>query len=127
MERLSRLAYRIVWVNPRVSAAGFVPRAGGMVAALPYVDALVSGHCSTRWTRSPTRSPGATASIEVPEAEEETWESATPVAGQLGGDAVREDEREALHLPGLRAARRAAAPGRRPASRRSATAKSTTR
>ena len=44
MERLSRLAYRIVWVNPRVSATGFSPRAGGMAAALPHCDALVSGH-----------------------------------------------------------------------------------
>ncbi|HWC27785.1 MAG TPA: VWA domain-containing protein [Solirubrobacteraceae bacterium] len=44
MQRLSRLAYRIVWVNPRVAAEGFKPRAGGLVAALPYCDALVSGH-----------------------------------------------------------------------------------
>jgi uncharacterized protein with von Willebrand factor type A (vWA) domain len=44
MERLSRLAYRIVWVNPRVAAANFAPKAGGLVAALPYCDALVSGH-----------------------------------------------------------------------------------
>jgi uncharacterized protein len=44
MERLARLAYRIVWVNPRASAEGFSPRAGGMAAALPYCDALVSGH-----------------------------------------------------------------------------------
>src|SRR5262245_38581766 len=44
MERLSRLAYRIVWVNPRVSARGFSPQAGGMAAALPHCDALVSGH-----------------------------------------------------------------------------------
>ena len=44
MERLARLAYRIVWVNPRVAAAGFVPRVGGMAAALPHIDALVSGH-----------------------------------------------------------------------------------
>ncbi len=44
MQRLSRLAYRIVWVNPRVSAPGFAPRAGGLVAALPYINALVSGH-----------------------------------------------------------------------------------
>ena len=44
MERLARLAYRIVWVNPRVSASGFSPRVGGMAAALPHVDALVSGH-----------------------------------------------------------------------------------
>jgi uncharacterized protein len=44
MERLSRLAYRIVWVNPRVAAPGFQPVTGGMAAALPYVDELVSGH-----------------------------------------------------------------------------------
>lgn len=44
MERLARFAYRIVWVNPRVSAPGFAPKAGGLVAALPYVNALVSGH-----------------------------------------------------------------------------------
>ncbi len=44
MQRLSRLAYRIVWVNPRVAAQNFSPKAGGLVAALPYCDALVSGH-----------------------------------------------------------------------------------
>ncbi len=44
MERLSRLAHRIVWVNPRASVPGFSPRAGGMAAALPYCAALVSGH-----------------------------------------------------------------------------------
>ena len=44
MERLARLAHRIVWVNPRVSASAFCVQAGGMVAALPHCDALVSGH-----------------------------------------------------------------------------------
>jgi uncharacterized protein len=44
MERLGRLAYRIVWVNPRVAAGGFAPATGGMSAALPHVDDLVSGH-----------------------------------------------------------------------------------
>jgi len=44
MERLSRLAYRIVWVNPRVAAPGFAPETGGMAAAVPHVDDLVSGH-----------------------------------------------------------------------------------
>jgi uncharacterized protein with von Willebrand factor type A (vWA) domain len=44
MERLARLAYRIVWVNPRVAAPGFEPATGGMAAALPHVDELVSGH-----------------------------------------------------------------------------------
>jgi len=44
MERLHRLAYRIVWVNPRKATRGFAPRAAGMAAALPYCDAFVPGH-----------------------------------------------------------------------------------
>jgi uncharacterized protein with von Willebrand factor type A (vWA) domain len=44
MRRLHRLAYRIVWVNPRKAAPGFAPLVGGMAAALPYCDAFVSGH-----------------------------------------------------------------------------------
>jgi uncharacterized protein with von Willebrand factor type A (vWA) domain len=44
MERLARLAHQIIWVNPRVSASDFAPQAGGMAAALPHCDALVSGH-----------------------------------------------------------------------------------
>jgi uncharacterized protein len=44
MERLSRLAYRIVWVNPRQASPRYAPLVGGMAAALPYVDAFVSGH-----------------------------------------------------------------------------------
>jgi uncharacterized protein with von Willebrand factor type A (vWA) domain len=44
MERLRRLAHRIVWINPRAGAPGFAPTAGGMAAALPFCDALVGGH-----------------------------------------------------------------------------------
>jgi uncharacterized protein with von Willebrand factor type A (vWA) domain len=44
MERLGRLAHRVVWVNPRAGAPGFSPGVGGMAAALPHCDALVSGH-----------------------------------------------------------------------------------
>jgi uncharacterized protein len=44
MERLGRLAHRVVWVNPRKGAAEFAPLAGGMAAALPHCDAFVSGH-----------------------------------------------------------------------------------
>ncbi len=44
MARLARLAYRVVWVNPRAAAPGFAPVTGGMAAALPHVDELVSGH-----------------------------------------------------------------------------------
>jgi uncharacterized protein len=44
MERLARLAYRIVWVNPRRANPRYEPLVGGMAAALPHVDAFVSGH-----------------------------------------------------------------------------------
>jgi uncharacterized protein with von Willebrand factor type A (vWA) domain len=44
MSRLARLAFRIVWVNPRKASERFEPLTGGMAAALPHVDAFVSGH-----------------------------------------------------------------------------------
>ena len=44
MERLSRLAHRIVWVNPRKQREDYRPLVGGMAAALPYVDVFLSGH-----------------------------------------------------------------------------------
>src|SRR5256714_10417909 len=44
MERLSRVAYRIVWVNPLKASPGYAPLARGMAAALPYVDDFVEGH-----------------------------------------------------------------------------------
>jgi uncharacterized protein with von Willebrand factor type A (vWA) domain len=94
LERMRRLAYRIVWVNPRVSAEGFAPKAGGMAAALPHCDALVSGHSlealgqvveaigaerahdvlpRASWKPAASEPPGAD--------EEEPWASASPVAG----------------------------------------------
>jgi uncharacterized protein with von Willebrand factor type A (vWA) domain len=42
--RLSRLAYRLVWVNPHRGKPGYAPLAGGMAAALPYLDEFVAGH-----------------------------------------------------------------------------------
>ena len=44
MERLSLVAFRIVWVNPRTKSAAYEPLAGGMAAAWPFCDAVVSGH-----------------------------------------------------------------------------------
>lgn len=44
MARLARLAHRIVWVNPRSASERYEPLVGGMAAALPYVDTMVSGH-----------------------------------------------------------------------------------
>jgi len=97
MARLARLAHRIVWVNPRVSAGAFSVQSGGMVAALPYCDALVSGHSfqalgevaeaiaegsrdglsspAARWKRPTATGAG----------EDEPWASATPVPGSSVG------------------------------------------
>jgi len=44
MERLSRLAFRIVWVNPRSADPRYSPLVAGMAAALPFCHVLVSGH-----------------------------------------------------------------------------------
>lgn len=44
MARLARLAHRIVWVNPRSAGEDYQPLVAGMAAALPHVDAFVSGH-----------------------------------------------------------------------------------
>ena len=87
MQRLSRLAHRIVWVNPRSSASAFTVRAGGMVAALPYCDALVSGHSfealhevveaigEGSWQARPP-------AVDSDEREwKDSWASATPVPG----------------------------------------------
>ncbi|HZB81484.1 MAG TPA: VWA domain-containing protein [Rubrobacteraceae bacterium] len=44
MMRLSRLSYRVIWVNPLKAAPGYQPLAKGMAAALPYIDVFLSGH-----------------------------------------------------------------------------------
>ncbi len=86
LERLARLAHRIVWVNPRLGARGFSVQSGGMVAALPYCDALVSGHSfaalgevveaigAETWERPV---PAQAGEVEPGE----PWASATPVPG----------------------------------------------
>lgn len=44
MERLGRLAWRLVWVNPLKGSPVYQPLARGMAAALPHVDLFWSGH-----------------------------------------------------------------------------------
>ena len=44
MARLDRLAYRIVWANPRTQSPRYRPEVGGMAAAWPFCDAVVSAH-----------------------------------------------------------------------------------
>jgi uncharacterized protein with von Willebrand factor type A (vWA) domain len=94
MERLARLAHRIVWVNPRVSASDFSVQAAGMVAALEHCDALVSGHTLgaleevVEAIAGPSGGRGAqrvaslrAGSARAEESEEEPWASATPAVG----------------------------------------------
>jgi uncharacterized protein with von Willebrand factor type A (vWA) domain len=44
MARLARQAYAVVWVNPLKGNPEYQPLAGGMRAALPYVDRFLPGH-----------------------------------------------------------------------------------
>ncbi len=44
MERLQRLAHRVVWVNPHRGKEGYEPVQRGIAAALPYCDDFVAGH-----------------------------------------------------------------------------------
>jgi hypothetical protein len=84
MQRLARLAHRIVWVNPRISASAFSARAGGMAAALPYCDAFVSGHSFRALGEvvdAIAGEPVAPPPAAEPAAVEDTWASATPVPG----------------------------------------------
>jgi uncharacterized protein len=91
MQRLRRVAHRIVWVNPRVSARGFEARAGGLIAALPHCDALVSGHTlealdevvdAIGAAHADAFAAAPAALVPEPEpSEEEPWPSATPVPG----------------------------------------------
>ena len=43
MARLARQAYAVVWVNPLKGHPEYQPLAGGMRAALPYVDRFLPG------------------------------------------------------------------------------------
>ncbi len=51
MADLAGRAHRIVWANPRSAAPGFEPLAGGMQAALPHIDAFISGHSAAAMTQ----------------------------------------------------------------------------
>jgi uncharacterized protein len=44
MCRLSRLAHRVIWVNPHRGKEGYRAVQGGMAAALPHVDEFMAGH-----------------------------------------------------------------------------------
>ena len=62
MARLSRLAYRIVWVNPRTQSPRYRPLVGGMAAAWPTATPLSAPTASTRSTTSSAHWPTRIAS-----------------------------------------------------------------
>ncbi|MEO9774771.1 VWA domain-containing protein [Roseibium sp.] len=44
MARLRRRCKRIVWLNPLIGWQGYAPTAGGMSAAMPYIDLFAPAH-----------------------------------------------------------------------------------
>lgn len=44
MERLSRLAHRVFWVNPHAGNPAYQPVQSGIAVALPYIHRLLAGH-----------------------------------------------------------------------------------
>lgn len=44
MARARRRAHRVIWLNPRAAATGFVPLVGSMAAALPFCDEFLPAH-----------------------------------------------------------------------------------
>lgn len=44
MERLHRVSFRQIWVNPLKHTPGYAPLAKGMAAALPHTDQFIEGH-----------------------------------------------------------------------------------
>jgi uncharacterized protein with von Willebrand factor type A (vWA) domain len=44
MERLHLSSRRLIWLNPLLRWDGFAPKARGIAAMLPHVDAFRAGH-----------------------------------------------------------------------------------
>ena len=108
MERLARLAHRIVWVNPRVSAERLLRagrRHGGRAAALrrarerPQLRGPRRGRRGDRGRVAGTRAHGSPPDGGAEDGE--PWASATPVPGSSVGDAERaRPEQRASTTPG---------------------------
>lgn len=44
VEQLSRLAHRVIWMNPQCGKPGYEPIQAGIAAVLPHIDQMVAGH-----------------------------------------------------------------------------------
>jgi uncharacterized protein with von Willebrand factor type A (vWA) domain len=49
--RLSRVSYRVIWVNPHRGKPGYEPQQAGIVAVLPFVDEFLAGHSQEAFER----------------------------------------------------------------------------
>lgn len=78
MQRLARLAHRIIWVNPRAAARDFQPRSAGMLAALPHIDALLSGESLAALDAVVT----AIGCVRADPAGRALWQAAAPARGE---------------------------------------------
>jgi len=50
-QRLSRLAHRVIWINPHSGKSGYEPVQGGIRAVLPHIDGMVAGHSLAAFSR----------------------------------------------------------------------------
>lgn len=50
-ERLSKLAHRVIWVNPHSGKIGYEPVQSGIRAVLPHIDHMVAGHTFDAFAR----------------------------------------------------------------------------
>ena len=84
MARLHRVAYRIVWANPRTQSDRYRPEVGGMAAAWPYCDAVVSAHNFESLT-------DLLAALRAPRAHRPTFVLPVIGAAAADGDVDRDD------------------------------------
>jgi len=94
MARLHRVAYRIVWANPRTQSDRYRPEVGGMAAAWPYCDAVVSAHNFDSLDE-------LLAALRAPKVQRATIVASASVGGGVGGAAGDAVEASARQLPPL--------------------------
>jgi uncharacterized protein with von Willebrand factor type A (vWA) domain len=90
MARLHRIAYRIVWANPRTQSERYRPEVGGMAAAWPYCDTVVSAHNfeSLDDLLAALRAPRVHRPSFVPPANGPAGDGAAPASGPAAAPAL---------------------------------------
>ena len=97
MQRLSRQAHAVMWVNPLAGDPKFQPLARGLVAALPFVDRLIAGHNIEGLEDLAGALPGWTGSVAAGAKSPVTGTQDSDTGGQPAGHHVD----VAGHPPGI--------------------------